>query len=59
MLVNIIESPLICISKTEKDKKAKDIRQYNETKARLQKAERQPYWQLLNWFPACQGLKKS
>ena len=34
--------------KQRKTKKAKDIRQYKETKARLQKAERQSYWQYLD-----------
>ena len=31
-----------------KTKKAKDIRQYKETKAHLQKAERQSYWQYVD-----------
>ena len=34
--------------KQRKTKKAKDIRQYKETKARLQKAERQSYWQYVD-----------
>ena len=32
----------------QKAKKAKDIRQYKETKARQQKAERQSYWQYVD-----------
>ena len=34
--------------KQRKTKKAKDIRQYKETKARLQKAERHSYWQYVD-----------
>ena len=59
----LMHKPKKQFQKQQKTKKAKDIRQYIETKVRLHKAERQSYWQYVDnlmqiWDPDQQHQPK-